>query len=164
MPVVISGIIKLLKSTDEPIPSKLIILDLLKNLFCANEKVLNALKSPVCDTYMVLLRMLIKNPKIEMAMRNPNKYMTANIRSLIQLQTKAKDLINFVFELRRPSIIREFSCLGAASTLLAEQNLAVPSFSILPDLIAFFDDFNEIEDITPEMIYVDDFILVLKDL
>lgn len=85
MPVVISGIIKLLKSTDEPIPSKLIILDLLKNLFCANEKVLNALKSPVCDTYMVLLRMLIKNPKIEIAMRNPNKYMTANIRSLIQL-------------------------------------------------------------------------------
>jgi hypothetical protein len=38
-----------------------VILDILENLFCGNEKVLQALTCPAFDTYMTLLRMLIKH-------------------------------------------------------------------------------------------------------
>ena len=43
----------------------------MENLFCGNEKVLTALNTPVCDTYMTLLRMLMQSTKIMHARANP---------------------------------------------------------------------------------------------
>lgn len=70
-----------------------------------------------------------------------------------------------MFEQRRPTIIRDLNCIGASSTLLREQGLRIPELISLPDIVAFFDDFAQLPDeLTPDMIIVDDFILVIKDL
>ncbi len=58
-PVFIAPLIRLLKSPIESHQNKEVILQILANLFCGNEKVLIAINSPACDTYMTLLRMLM---------------------------------------------------------------------------------------------------------
>jgi len=47
-----------------------------------------------------------------------------------------------MFEQRRPTIIRDLSCIGASSTLLKEQNLLIPKLINLPEIVAFVDEFN----------------------
>lgn len=69
-----------------------------------------------------------------------------------------------MFEQRRPTIIRDISCIGASSTLLKEQELSIPMFISLPDIMSFFDDFASHKTIKPEMIKVPDFISQIKDL
>ncbi len=66
------------------------------------------------------------------------------MRQTIQLQDKAIDLFNYMFEQRRPTIIRDISCIGASSTLLKEQEMTIPAYINLPDIMAFFDDFSQI--------------------
>lgn len=91
----------------------------MENLFCGNEKVLTALNTPVCDTYMTLLRMLMQSTKIMHARANPTG-LSAQMKNFLNLQDKAVGLFRFMFEQRRPSIIKDISCIGAASTLLRE--------------------------------------------
>jgi len=64
-PVFIAPLIRLLKSPTESFSNKEIILQVLANLFCGSDKVLIALNSPACDTYMTLLKMLMTNSKIQ---------------------------------------------------------------------------------------------------
>lgn len=58
-PVFIAPLIRLLKTQTETFENKRIILEILKNLVCGDERVLIALNSPACDTYMTLLKMLM---------------------------------------------------------------------------------------------------------
>jgi hypothetical protein len=58
-PVFIAPLIRLLKNPTESYANKDVILQILANLFCGNEKVMIAVNSPACDTYMTLLRMLM---------------------------------------------------------------------------------------------------------
>jgi hypothetical protein len=58
-PVFIAPLIRLLKSPTESFSNKEIILQILANLFCGNDRVLIAINSPACDTYMTLLKMLM---------------------------------------------------------------------------------------------------------
>lgn len=69
-PVFIAPLIRLLKSQTENFSNKETILQILTNLFSGNEKVLIALNSPACDTYMTLLKMLMQNSKIQSAKAN----------------------------------------------------------------------------------------------
>ena len=69
-----------------------------------------------------------------------------------------------MFEQRRPTIIRDLSCIGASSTLLKEQGLQIPSLINLPEITAFVDSIAELPHLTPDMIIIDDFISMLKDL
>lgn len=69
-----------------------------------------------------------------------------------------------MFEQRRPTIIRDLSCNGAASTLLREQGLHIPHLINLPEIVKYVDEMNEIENMTVDMIIIDDFLCVLKDL
>jgi len=62
-PVFIAPLIRLLKTPSETFANKKVILDIVRNLVCGNEKVLIALNSPACDTYMSLLKLLMKNSK-----------------------------------------------------------------------------------------------------
>jgi len=68
-PVFIAPLIRLLKTPNgqESFSNKKIVLDIIRNLVCGNEKVLTALNSPACDTYMSLLRLLMRNTKAENA-------------------------------------------------------------------------------------------------
>jgi len=66
-PVFIAPLIRLLKSPTESFANKDVILQILANLFCGNEKVLIAINSPACDTYMTLLKMLMQNTKTQAA-------------------------------------------------------------------------------------------------
>jgi hypothetical protein len=87
------------------------------------------------------------------------------MRNHLQLQDRAVELFKFMFEQRRPTILRDLNCIGASGTLLREQGLQLPGLISLPDIVAFFDDFGQLrEELRPDMIIVDDFILVLKDL
>ena len=121
-PIFIAPLIRLLKMQEETSENKSIVLDIIKNLMCGNEKILIAINSPACDSYMTLLKMLMKNPNLVKAKANPSTQ-TASIRAAIALQEKAIDLFRFIFELRKPTIIRDLSCIGASSTLLREQEL-----------------------------------------
>jgi hypothetical protein len=70
--VFIAPLTRLLKSKAEVFANKQIILQILENLFCGNEKVLTALNSPASDTYMTLLRLLMQNTKTQNARANPS--------------------------------------------------------------------------------------------
>jgi len=118
-PVFIAPLIRLLKSKSEPFQNKEIILQIAENLFCGNERVLTALNSPACDAYMTLLRLLMQNTKTQHARANPSG-LSAQMRQFLQLQDRAVDLFKFMFEQRRPTIIRDLNCIGASSTLLRE--------------------------------------------
>jgi hypothetical protein len=65
-PVFIAPLIRLLKNPDtiEPHTNKLIVLEVIQNLICGNERVLIAINSPACDTYMTLLKMLMMSTKL----------------------------------------------------------------------------------------------------
>jgi hypothetical protein len=155
--------IRLLKTPGESFENKGIVLDIMRNLICGSEKVLIALNSPACDTYMTLLKLLMKNTKTTNARANPSG-LSAQMRTHLALQDKAIDLFRYMFEQRRPAIIRDISCIGASSTLLKEQGLQIPSFINLPDIMAFFDDFAAVPEIRPAMIVVSDFVALIKDL
>ncbi len=64
-PVFIAPLIRLLKSPTESFSNKETILEILANLFCGEDKVLIAINSPACDTYMTMLKMLMTNSKIQ---------------------------------------------------------------------------------------------------
>lgn len=66
-PVFVAPLIRLLKSQTESYQNKDTILKIISNLFCGSEKVMIAINSPACDTYMTLLRMLMQNSKIQSA-------------------------------------------------------------------------------------------------
>ena len=129
--------------------NKMIILDIFKNLVCGNERVLIALNSPACDTYMSLLKILMMNTKLANARQSVNSSLSTPMRQTIQLQDKAIELFNYMFEQRRPTIIRDISCIGASSTLLKEQEMTIPAYINLPDIMAFFDDFAQNDVIKP---------------
>merc|ERR1719313_2782186 len=112
---------------------------------------------------MTLLRLLMQNTKTQNARANPQG-LPAQMRNHLQLQDRAIDLFRFMFEQRRPTIIRDLNCIGAASTLLREQRLRIPELISLPDIVAFFDDFSEVEELKPSMISVNAFVLAIKDL
>lgn len=163
-PVFIAPLVRLLKMPTENHHNKVIILDIFKNLVCGNERVLIAINSPACDTYMSLLKILMMNTKLANARQSASSTLSAVMRQTLQLQDKAIELFSYMFEQRRPTIIRDISCIGASSTLLKEQDLSIPAFISLPDIMAFFDDFAQIEVIKPDMIHVEDFISLIKDL
>lgn len=138
----------------------------MENLFCGNERVLTAINSPSCDTYMTLLRLLMQNTKTQNARANPSG-LTAQMKNHLLLQDKATELFVFMFEQRRPTIIRDISCIGAASTLLREAGLKIPVLISLPDTVAFFDRIAELEDhLTAEIIAgkITELILSIQDL
>mmetsp|Transcript_42491 Transcript_42491/g.65164 ORF Transcript_42491/g.65164 Transcript_42491/m.65164 type:complete len:404 (-) Transcript_42491:778-1989(-) len=163
-PVFIAPLTRLLKTKSESFKNKEIILQVVENLFCGNERVLTALNSPATDCYMTLLRLLMQNTKTQNARANPSG-LSAQMRNHLQLQDKAVELFRFMFEQRRPTIIRDLSCIGASSTLLRDQGLKIPQLISLPDIVAFFDDCAQLgDDLRADMIVVKDFILVIKDL
>lgn len=98
-PVFIAPLIRLLKtnSKQESFSNKKIVLDIIRNLVCGNEKVLTALNSPACDTYMSLLRLLMRNTKAENA-KAGRQGVTPEVRHQMELQNKAIDLFTFMFE------------------------------------------------------------------
>lgn len=87
------------------------------------------------------------------------------MRQLLALQDKTIDLFKFMFDQRRPSIIRDISCCGASSSLLKGVNLFIPDFISLADIVEFFDEFETSSPlITPNRIFVDDWVNVIMDL
>jgi serine/threonine protein kinase len=170
-PVFVAPLTRLLKANtsgsesaqggmSETFPNKEIILQIAENLYSGNERVLTALNSPACDTYMTLLRLLMQSTKFS---RGASGLSSAQ-RNHLALQDRAIELFRFMFEQRRPTIIRDLNCIGAASTLLREQRLRIPELISLPDIVAFFDDFSELEELKPSMISVNAFVLAIKDL
>jgi hypothetical protein len=118
-PVFIAPLTRLLKTKSETFSNKEIILKIAENLFCGNERVLTALNSPASDTYMTLLRLLMQSTKTANARSNPSG-LTAQMRNHLLLQDSAVGLFKFMFEQRRPTILRDLGCIGASSTLLRE--------------------------------------------
>ena len=163
-PVFIAPLTRLLKTKTESFPNKEIILEIVGNLFCGSERVLTAVNSPACDAYMTLLRLLMQNTKTQNARANPQG-LPAQMRNHLQLQDRAVELFKHMFEQRRPTILRDLSCIGASGTLLREQGLQLPALISLPDIVAFFDAFGQRrEALTPAMIIVEDFEDVIADL
>lgn len=64
-PVFIAPLMRLLKNKAEPHENKDIVLQILENLFCGNERVLTAINSPASDTYMTLLKLLMQSTKLQ---------------------------------------------------------------------------------------------------
>jgi hypothetical protein len=69
-----------------------------------------------------------------------------------------------MFEQRRPTIIRDISCIGASSTLLKEQELEIPAYINLPDIMDYFDRFSQKREIYPHDINPRVLTSQLKDL
>lgn len=94
----IAPLIRLLKTPNgkESFSNKKIVLDIIRNLVCGNEKVLMALNSPACDTYMTLLKLLMRNTKAENA-KAGRQGVTPEVRHQMELQQKAIDLFKFMF-------------------------------------------------------------------
>lgn len=67
------------------------------------------------------------------------------MRNELELQAKAKELFFHMFEQRRPTILRDLKCIGAASTLLREQGLRIPTLISLPEIVSFFDEILEMK-------------------
>jgi hypothetical protein len=111
-------------------------------LACGSEKVLKALNSAACDTYMALLQLLKIDPEASYA-RMTGRGLNSQIRNFLLLQDRAIELFKFMFEQRKPTIIRDLLCIGASATLLREQKLEIPEFIMLPDLMGDFDLWND---------------------
>lgn len=139
-PVFIAPLIRLLKNPEgvESHTNKMIVLEIIQNLLCGEERVLIAINSPACDTYMTLLKMLMMSTKMANA-RQDMSNLGAKLKYQIQLQDKAIELFRFVFEQQRPTIIKDIRCIGAANTLLKEQKIYIPDPVTLPELMEFFD-------------------------
>ena len=162
-PVFIAPLIRLLKTPGETFKNKTIVLDIIGNLIYGNEKVLIALNSPACDTYVTLLKLLMKNTKTTNARANPSG-LSAQMRTHLALQDKTIDLFRLMFDQRRPAIIRDISCIGSSGSLLKEQGMSIPSFINLPDIMEFFDKSSQVPIIRPETINVDKFIGYIRDI
>jgi hypothetical protein len=57
-------------------------------------------------------------------------------------------LFGNIFSQRRPTILRDLNCIGAAGTLLREQELEIPKMITLPEIVTYFDTKAE-NDIVP---------------
>jgi len=151
-PIFIAPLVTVLKThTETPVGHECreLVLDIIKNLFAGNDRVLKALANPAFDTYLTILKNLINLSKPDPS--ESNLLATAHKFKLHGLlQQKSINLINYMFEQRNPAIIKELSCIGASSTLLKEQDLEIPVFTTLPDLMAFFDRYAALKDITVE--------------
>jgi hypothetical protein len=79
-PVFIAPLVRLLKMPTENHQNKVIILDVFKNLVCGNERVLIAINSPACDTYMSLLKILMMNTKLANARQSASSTLSAVMR------------------------------------------------------------------------------------
>jgi len=79
-PVFVAPLIRLLKITTELHNNKMIILEIFKNLVCGNEKVLIALNSPACDTYMTLLKILMMNTKLANARQSASSSLSTGMK------------------------------------------------------------------------------------
>lgn len=98
-PVFIAPLVRLLKTPTELHNNKVIILDIFKNLVCGNERVLIALNSPACDTYMTLLKILMMNTKMAHARQNPSSQgISTQMRQTLALQDKTVNLFNYMFD------------------------------------------------------------------
>ena len=165
-PIFIAPLVSVLKThTESKVghENRELVLDTMKNLFAGNDRVLKALANPAYDTYLTILKILINLPKPDPGERE--LLATAHRFKLHgQLQQKSVSLIEYMFEQRRPAIIKEISCIGASSTLLKEQYLEIPAFVSLPDLMAFFDDYAALKMITPENINPSKLIKVVKNI
>lgn len=78
-PVFVAPLVRLLKNKAETHENKTIVIQIMENLVCGNERVLTALNSPASDTYMTLLRLLMMSTKQANASKNPSG-MTAQMR------------------------------------------------------------------------------------
>ena len=56
------------------------------------------------------------------------------MRNQLQLQDRAIELFKFMFEQRRPTIIRDLGAIGASSTLLREAGLKLPELISLQNV------------------------------
>jgi hypothetical protein len=121
-PIFVAPLVTVLKTHTETKvghENRELVLDTMKNLFAGNDKVLKALANPAFDTYLTILKILINLPKPDPGERE--LLATAHKMKLHgQLQQKTINLIEYMFEQRRPAIIKELSCIGASSTLLKE--------------------------------------------
>lgn len=87
------------------------------------------------------------------------------MRQFLALQDKTVDLFKYMFDQRRPAIIRDISCIGASATLLKEAGLSIPIKIDLADIVCFFDDFEaNCPHISPDFIHVDDWVALIMDL
>ena len=66
------------------------------------------------------------------------------MRYHLYLQEIFKTLFVFMFEQRRPTIIRDLSCIGAASTLLREAGLKMQVLISLAATVAFYDELTKL--------------------
>jgi hypothetical protein len=108
------------------------------------------MNSPACDTYMTLLKMLMQNTKLQAARASlgvSGSGVSAQMKQQLALQDKVIELFKYMFEQRRPTIIRDLSCNGAATTLLKEQGLVIPHLINLPEIVAFVDEVAAIENL-----------------
>jgi hypothetical protein len=165
-PIFITPLVSVLKThTESKVghENRELVLDTMKNLFAGNDRVLTTLANPAYDTYLTILKILINLPKPDPGERE--LLATAHRFKLHGLlQQKSINLVEYMFEQRRPAIIKEISCIGASSTLLKEQDLEIPIFVTLPDLMAFFDDYAALKVITPDKINPSNLINVVKNL
>jgi hypothetical protein len=75
------------------------------------------------------------------------------------------ELFRFMFEQRRPTIIRDLGCIGASSTLLREQGLKLPELISLADIVDYFDRLDGLGvELGPLDIKVDKMVLAINDL
>ena len=89
------------------------------------------------------------------------------MRQTLALQDKTVDLFKYMFEQSRPTIINDLKCIGAASTLLKEQDLSIPQMQSLPNLMEYFDNWAAVENIVASRISqkkIDDMIERIKSL
>lgn len=165
-PIFIAPLVTVLKTHTETTighENRELVLDIMKNLFAGNDRVLKTLANPAFDTYLTILKNLINLPKPDPS--ESNLIATAYKFKLHgELQQKSINLVDYMFEQRNPAIIKEISCIGASSTLLKEQDLEIPVFISLPDLMAFFDRYAALKDLTADKINPNQMIKVVKNL
>jgi hypothetical protein len=75
-PVFVAPIVRLLKNKAEKPENKEMVIEIMENLFCGNERVLTALNSPSTDSYMTLLRLLMMSTKMANARANKSAQTT----------------------------------------------------------------------------------------
>jgi hypothetical protein len=120
-PVFIAPLVRLLKTPTETNKNKEVILSIFKNLVCGNERVLIALNSPACDSYLTLLKILMVNSKMANAKASTSSSgLTTQMRAQIHLQNKTKSLFEYIFDQKRPTIIRDISTVSSYKSMLKD--------------------------------------------
>lgn len=127
-PLFVAPMIRLLKNPGESYANKDVVIKIVTNLMCGNSKILDALSTPACDTYMTLLKLLMIK-----------KTGTGQTKVNEALALKATELFKTIFENRRPRVLKELQSIGATHTLLREQKLMLPPTVKLPDIVRYVD-------------------------